>query len=35
MGLGEWHDGQSLDEVLTEADKQMYEAKEIHKRTSA
>ncbi len=35
VGLSEWHDGQTLDEVLTEADKQMYEVKEVRKRTSA
>jgi len=35
VGLAEWHDGQTLDEVLTEADKQMYEVKEAHKRASA
>jgi len=35
IGLAEWQDGQSLDEALTAADKQMYEVKEAHKRTSA
>ena len=35
VGLAEWHDGQTLDEALTTADKQMYEVKEMHKRTSA
>jgi diguanylate cyclase (GGDEF)-like protein len=34
IGLAEWSPGQTVDQVLTEADKQMYAAKEAHKRTS-
>ncbi|MBZ5513595.1 MAG: GGDEF domain-containing protein [Acidobacteriia bacterium] len=30
IGLAEWSTGQTLDQVLTEADRQMYAAKEVH-----
>jgi diguanylate cyclase (GGDEF)-like protein len=35
IGLAEWSPGQTVDEVLTAADQQMYATKEAHKRASA
>ncbi len=34
IGLAQWQEGQSLDAVLTEADKEMYSAKEARKKVS-
>ena len=34
VGLAQWKPGQALDEVLTEADKEMYLAKDVHKRAA-
>jgi diguanylate cyclase (GGDEF)-like protein len=34
IGLAEWSTGQTLDQVLTEADKQMYATKEVHRQSS-
>jgi len=34
IGLAEWAPGQTVDQVLTEADQQMYATKEAHKRTT-
>ena len=34
LGLAEWSPGKNLDQVLSEADQQMYTAKEARKRTS-
>jgi len=32
MGLAQWTPGQTLDQVLAEADKEMYVAKEVRKQ---
>jgi diguanylate cyclase (GGDEF)-like protein len=35
IGIAEWKAGQTVDEVLTTADQQMYATKEAHKRTAS
>ena len=35
IGLGEWKEGMSLDEILNEADQKMYNTKEARKRAAA
>jgi diguanylate cyclase (GGDEF)-like protein len=35
VGLGEWKDGMTLDDILTEADQKMYNTKETRKRDEA